>query len=30
MATNVTVIGKTTRVRGRVTGAVDLEVLGFV
>jgi cytoskeletal protein CcmA (bactofilin family) len=30
MATNVTVIGKTTRVRGRVTGEVDLEVLGFV
>jgi cytoskeletal protein CcmA (bactofilin family) len=30
MATNVTVIGRTTRVRGRVTGAVDLEVQGFV
>jgi cytoskeletal protein CcmA (bactofilin family) len=30
MATNATVIGKTTRVRGRVTGDVDLEVLGFV
>ncbi len=30
MATNVTIIGRTTRVRGRVTGAVDLEVQGFV
>ena len=30
MAANVTVIGRTTRVRGRVTGAVDLEVQGFV
>jgi len=30
MAANVTVIGKATRVRGRVTGAVDLEVQGFV
>lgn len=27
---NVSVIGRTTRVRGRVTGAVDLEVQGFV
>ena len=26
----MTIIGKTTRVRGRVTGAVDLEVQGFV
>jgi cytoskeletal protein CcmA (bactofilin family) len=30
MAANVTVIGKTTRVRGRLTGDVDLEVQGFV
>src|ERR1700749_3748169 len=30
MASNVSVIGRTTRVRGRVTGAVDLEVQGFV
>jgi cytoskeletal protein CcmA (bactofilin family) len=30
MAANMTVIGRTTRVRGRVTGAVDLEVQGFV
>jgi len=30
MASNVTVIGKTTRVRGRVTGSVDLEVQGFI
>jgi cytoskeletal protein CcmA (bactofilin family) len=30
MAANVSVIGRTTRVRGRVTGDVDLEVLGFV
>jgi cytoskeletal protein CcmA (bactofilin family) len=30
MAANVTVIGRTTRVRGRVTGSVDLEVQGFV
>jgi cytoskeletal protein CcmA (bactofilin family) len=30
MAANVTIIGKTTRVRGRVTGAVDLEVQGYV
>jgi len=30
MAANVTIIGRTTRVRGRVTGAVDLEVQGFV
>jgi cytoskeletal protein CcmA (bactofilin family) len=30
MAANVTVIGKTTRVRGRLTGNVDLEVQGFV
>jgi cytoskeletal protein CcmA (bactofilin family) len=27
---SVTVIGRTTRVRGRVTGAVDLEVQGYV
>ncbi|MDP9001175.1 MAG: polymer-forming cytoskeletal protein [Myxococcota bacterium] len=30
MAANVSVIGRTTRIRGRVTGAVDLEVQGFV
>jgi cytoskeletal protein CcmA (bactofilin family) len=30
MAANVSVIGRSTRVRGRVTGAVDLEVQGFV
>ena len=30
MPANVSVIGRTTRVQGRVTGAVDLEVLGFV
>src|SRR5580692_6794255 len=30
MAGNVSIIGKTTRIRGRVTGAVDLEVQGFV
>ena len=30
MAANVSVIGRTTRVHGRVTGAVDLEVQGFV
>jgi cytoskeletal protein CcmA (bactofilin family) len=30
MATNVTVIGRTTRVVGRLTGAADLEVQGFV
>ncbi len=30
MASNVTLIGKTTRVRGRVTGSVDLEIEGFV
>jgi cytoskeletal protein CcmA (bactofilin family) len=30
MAANMTIIGRTTRVRGRVTGAVDLEVQGFV
>ncbi|HEY8086573.1 MAG TPA: polymer-forming cytoskeletal protein [Polyangiaceae bacterium] len=30
MASNVSIIGKTTRIRGRVTGAVDLEVQGFV
>jgi len=30
MATNVSVIGRTTRVRGRVTGDVDLQVSGFV
>jgi cytoskeletal protein CcmA (bactofilin family) len=30
MASNVSVIGRTTRVRGRVTGAVDLEVQGYV
>ncbi len=28
--TNVTVIGRTTRVVGRLTGAVDLEIQGFV
>src|ERR1700716_852071 len=30
MAANVSVIGKTTRLRGRVAGAGDLEVHGFV
>ncbi|HLK36861.1 MAG TPA: polymer-forming cytoskeletal protein [Polyangiaceae bacterium] len=30
MANHVTVIGRTTRVRGRVTGAADLDVRGFV
>ncbi len=30
MASNVTVIGRTTRVRGRVTGDGDVEVQGFV
>jgi cytoskeletal protein CcmA (bactofilin family) len=30
MATKVSVIGRSTRVRGRVTGAADLEVSGFV
>ncbi len=30
MAANVTVIGRTTRVHGRLTGASDLEVQGFV
>jgi cytoskeletal protein CcmA (bactofilin family) len=30
MASNVSIIGRTTRVRGRVTGAVDLEVQGYV
>jgi cytoskeletal protein CcmA (bactofilin family) len=30
MTANVSIIGKTTRIRGRVTGAVDLEVQGFV
>jgi cytoskeletal protein CcmA (bactofilin family) len=30
MAANESIIGRTTRVRGRVTGAVDLLVLGFV
>jgi|HubBroStandDraft_6_1064221.scaffolds.fasta_scaffold108239_2 cytoskeletal protein CcmA (bactofilin family) len=30
MAANMTIIGRTTRIRGRVTGAVDLEVQGFV
>jgi cytoskeletal protein CcmA (bactofilin family) len=30
MAANVTVIGRTTRIRGRVTGSVDLEVQGFI
>jgi cytoskeletal protein CcmA (bactofilin family) len=30
MAANVSVIGRTTRVHGRVTGTVDLEVQGFV
>src|SRR5215472_14730129 len=30
MAASVTIIGRTARVRGRVTGEVDLEVQGFV
>jgi cytoskeletal protein CcmA (bactofilin family) len=30
MAANVSIIGRTTRIRGRVTGDVDLEVQGFV
>jgi cytoskeletal protein CcmA (bactofilin family) len=30
MAANVTVIGRTTRVRGRIVGAGDVEVQGFV
>ncbi len=30
MANNASVIGRTTKVRGRVTGAVDLHVEGFV
>src|SRR5579884_894862 len=30
MAANVTVIGRTTKVHGRVTGEVDLEIQGFV
>jgi len=30
MAGSISVIGRTTRVHGRVTGAVDLEVQGFV
>ncbi len=30
MAGTVSIIGKTTRIRGRVTGAVDLEVQGLV
>src|SRR5258708_37403544 len=30
MAAQLSVIGRTTRVHGRVTGAVDLEVQGFV
>jgi cytoskeletal protein CcmA (bactofilin family) len=30
MAANPSVIGRTTRVRGRITGEVDLEVQGFV
>jgi cytoskeletal protein CcmA (bactofilin family) len=30
MAANVTVIGRTTRVRGHLTGAADVEVRGFV
>jgi cytoskeletal protein CcmA (bactofilin family) len=30
MAANVTVIGRTARVHGRVTGAADIEVQGFV
>jgi cytoskeletal protein CcmA (bactofilin family) len=30
MAANVSVIGRTTRIRGRVTGEVDLDVQGFV
>jgi len=30
MASNVTIIGRATRVRGRLTGAADLDVQGFV
>jgi cytoskeletal protein CcmA (bactofilin family) len=30
MAANVSIIGRATRIRGRVTGDVDLEVQGFV
>ncbi|MDP9150436.1 MAG: polymer-forming cytoskeletal protein, partial [Myxococcota bacterium] len=30
MAANVSVIGKTSRVRGRITGSGDVEVRGFV
>jgi cytoskeletal protein CcmA (bactofilin family) len=30
MASNVSVVGRATRIRGRVTGAADLEVQGFV
>jgi cytoskeletal protein CcmA (bactofilin family) len=30
MAANVSIIGRTTRIRGRVSGDVDLEVQGFV
>jgi cytoskeletal protein CcmA (bactofilin family) len=30
MAANASIIGRTTRIRGRVSGAVDLEVQGFV
>jgi cytoskeletal protein CcmA (bactofilin family) len=30
MPSNVTLIGRTTRIRGRVTGAVDLEIQGYV
>jgi len=30
MATNVTVIGRTTRVRGRVSGDGDLQIEGLV
>jgi cytoskeletal protein CcmA (bactofilin family) len=30
MAANVTIIGRATRVRGRITGPADLEVQGFV
>ena len=30
MASNASIIGRTTKVRGRVTGAVDLHVEGFV
>jgi cytoskeletal protein CcmA (bactofilin family) len=30
MASSVSIIGRTTRIRGRITGAVDLEVQGLV